>query len=149
MFKSMKRFFDDNLDHKEGSNLSDEALKLAAAVILYEAARADFHIDPLERKKLLKLIAERFGLSSNDTVKLLELAEEKSDLSAGLHEFTTLINQHWTTEERIMLVDNMWEIVYADGHLDSNEHHLMRRVQNLLYVPHRDYIFAKLKHKTP
>jgi len=149
MFKSIKRFFDDNLDHKEGAILSYQALNLAAVVILYEAARADFQMDPLEHKKLLNLIADIFSLSSDETIKLLALAEEKSDLSAGLHEFTTLINQHWSTEERILLVDNMWEIVYADGHLDNNEHHLMRRVQNLLYVPHREYIFAKLKHKTP
>ena len=67
--------------------------------------------------------------------------------SPGLHGFTTLINQQWSIEERTRLVEKMWQVVYADGRLDDHEQHLMRKLQSLLHVPHRDYIAAKLRHK--
>ena len=120
---------------------------LAASAILFEVARADFELDPAEHQKLSVLIANQFGLNTDETAELLSLAEKEADDSPGLHEFTNLINHHWTMEERIRLIENMWEVVYADGRLDDNEQHLMRRVQNLLHVPHRDYIAAKFKHK--
>ena len=148
MFKSIQKFFDDNLDHKGGSLLGSQALSLAASAILFEVARADFGFDPKEQEKLSALISDKFKLSSDETAELLSLAEKEADDSPGLYEFTNLINQHWTMEERIRLIENMWEIVYVDHRLDDNEQHLMRRVQNLLHVPHRDYIAAKLKHKT-
>ena len=149
MFKSIQKFFDDNLDHKGSSSLGSQALSLAASAILFEVARADFEFDSNEQKKLSALISDKFKLSSDETAELLSLAEKEADDSPGLYEFTNLINQHWTMEERIRLIENMWEIVYVDNRLDDNEQHLMRRVQNLLHVPHRDYIAAKLKHKTP
>tara|TARA_B110000014_G_C19517839_1_gene278612 strand:- start:23 stop:472 length:450 start_codon:yes stop_codon:yes gene_type:complete len=149
MFKSIQKFFDDNLDHKDSPSLGSQALGLAASAILFEVARADFEFDPKEQQKLSALISDQFKLSSDETAELLSLAEKEADDSPGLYEFTNLINQHWTMEERIRLIENMWEIVYVDNRLDDNEQHLMRRVQNLLHVPHRDYIAAKLKHKTP
>ena len=79
---------------------------------------------------------------------MLLLAAKEADESPGLHEFTNLINQNWTIAERIGLIENMWAVVYADGRLDDNEQHLMRKAQSLLHVPHRDYIAAKLRHKT-
>jgi len=148
VFKTIQKFFDENLGHGEDSSLSRETLSLAAAAILFEVARADFDFSPVERKTLSELVAEQFNLNDEETEKLLLLAAKEADESPGLHEFTNLINQNWTIAERIGLIENMWAVVYADGRLDDNEQHLMRKAQSLLHVPHRDYIAAKLRHKT-
>ena len=93
------------------------------------------------------LIAGQFALDSEETTHLLSLAKIEMQESPGLHGFTTLINQRWSIEERTRLVEKMWQVVYADGRLDDHEQHLMRKLQSLLHVPHRDYIAAKLRHK--
>ena len=148
MFKAIQKFFNENLEHKEGPSFDSHALSLAASAVLFEVARADFDLDPAEYETLSRVVADQFSLSREETEGLLLLAEKESDESPGLHEFTNLINQKWTMEERIRLIENMWQVVYADGRLDDNEQHLMRKVQSLLHVPHRDYIAAKFRQKT-
>ncbi len=147
MIKAIQKFFDDHFEVKCDTPRDDNALRLAAAALLFEVASADYNLDSAEQDMIHTLVAGQFALDSEETTHLLSLAKIEAHESPGLHGFTTLINQHWSIEERTRLVEKMWQVVYADGRLDDHEQHLMRKLQSLLHVPHRDYIAAKLRHK--
>ena len=147
MIKAIQNFFDEHFEGSDDTPRDDHALRLAAAALLFEVATADSNLDRVEQDMIHRLIAGQFALGSEEATRLLSLAKMEAHESPGLHGFTTLINQRWPMEERTRLVEKMWQVVYADGRLDDHEQHLMRKLQSLLHVPHRDYIAAKLRHK--
>jgi uncharacterized tellurite resistance protein B-like protein len=147
MIDAIRKFFDDHFDRKSEERGSERSLRLATAALLFEVASADYALDPAEQGLIKRLVEQRFALGEEETSELLSLAEEASREAPGLHGFTVLINEHWSMAERTRLVEQMWEVVYADGRLDDHEQHLMRKVQRLLHVPYRDYIVAKLRQK--
>ena len=67
------------------------------------------------------------------------------DESTSLYEFTRVINDNYTPQQKLQLISAMWVVAYADGNLDKYEEHLIRRVAELTYVAHEDYIRAKLR----
>ena len=147
MIKAIQKFFDDHFEGNDDTPHDDQALRLAAAALLFEVAHADYDLDSAEQDLIQTLVADQFALDREETTRLLSLAEIEVQESSDLHGFTTLINQNWSIEKRTRLIEKMWQVVYADGRLDDHEQHLMRKVQSLLHVPHRDYIAAKLRHK--
>ena len=94
-----------------------------------------------------QLVREQFDLSDEEASALATLAQEQVRESTGLHGFTSMINQHWSEQQRLNLVEQMWCVVYADGRLDDHELHLMRKIQRLLHIPQKDFVSAKLRHK--
>ena len=147
MIKAIQKFFDAHFEAIDDAPHGDQALRLAAAALLFEVAHADYDLDSAEQDMIHMLVADQFALGREETKRLLSMAEFEAEEAIDLHGFTTLINQHWSIEERTRLIEKMWQVVYADGRLDDHEQHLMRKVQSLLHVPHRDYIAAKLRHK--
>ncbi len=120
-------------------------LMLAAAALLIETARADFSQGGEEQEALETLLADNLELSKQEVHELVEQATERVDESTSLYEFTRVINDHYTAEQKLQLVASMWKVAYADGRLDRYEEHLIRRVAELTYVPHQDYIRLKLE----
>jgi uncharacterized tellurite resistance protein B-like protein len=113
-------------------------LQLAVAALLVEAARMDDRFEPSERAAIETVLARRFSLTAEDTTRLLAAAERAADASSQLFRFTQLIVERLSPEERIGLVEMLWEVVYADGVLDPDEDALLRRVAGLIYVPDQD-----------
>ncbi len=75
---------------------------------------------------------------------MLELAEQAQREATSLFQFTDLIRDHYSYPQRVALIEAMWRIALADNRLDRYEEHLIRKVAELLYVSHRDFIGAKL-----
>ena len=119
------------------------SLELVSAALLIEVAKADFDFDETERLRLMALLQERFGLSDEDSLSIIEQAEKRVDDSTSLYEFTREINEQFDPEEKIALLESMWRMAFADGELDKYEEHLIRRVADLLYVPHSRFMTAK------
>ncbi len=119
------------------------SLELVSAALLIEVAKADFDFDETERLRLMALLQERFGLSDEDSLSIIEQAEKRVDDSTSLYEFTREINEQCDPEEKIGLLESMWRMAFADGELDKYEEHLIRRVADLLYVPHSRFMTAK------
>jgi uncharacterized tellurite resistance protein B-like protein len=122
-------------------------LNLAAAALLIETARADFTQDAAEQLKLTQLLASSLKLSKEEVENLVVAAEERVDEAISLYEFTRVINDHYSAEQKLRLVDAMWAVAYADGNIDKYEEALIRQVAELTYVPHADYIQSKLNAK--
>ena len=149
MIQQLSRFFNRHLDLSLGVDQqpSSDPLRLAAAALLLEVARADFSVNSDEQESIQRMVASAYGLTPKETDELIELAEEEVNDATCLHSFTSLINEQWPLEKKIELVERMWQVAYADNHLDSHEQHLIRKIATLLYLPHKAYVEAKLRGK--
>ena len=117
---------------------SAEAHALAAAVLMVEAARLDGDFDPSERESIRSLVTRHFGLDANESDALIAEAEAIHDDSNHLVRFTRTIKETFPPEERIAIIEMLWEVVYADGVLHDYEANLLRRIGGLIYVSDRD-----------
>ncbi|NBT28911.1 MAG: TerB family tellurite resistance protein [Gammaproteobacteria bacterium] len=147
MIDTIQQFFRDRMMPAGVESSADDALRVAAAALLFEAALSDFGLDETERQKIGDLIRAQFHLDEAESRDLLALAERQAEAATDLHTFTSLINAHWDEGQRSTLIDHMWQVVFADGKLDDHELHLMRKIQRLLHIPHAEYVAARLRHK--
>ncbi len=129
----------DNVETEEASELSH----LAATALLLELSKSDNNVDDVELNKILDIAKMKFKLSEQDASKLLEEAEQKNAESTSLYEFTEIINQSFDPAAKFELIKNMWTVAYADQTIDRYEDHLIRKVADLIYVSHSDFIRAK------
>jgi uncharacterized tellurite resistance protein B-like protein len=143
MIKSLLSLFE--LPDAQSEEDTGHQLRLAAAALLIETARADFTQDASEEATLAELLRRELKLSADEVKELLTLANQRVDESTSLYEFTRVINDHYTPQQKLQLISAMWVVAYADGNLDKYEEHLIRRIAELTYVAHEDYIRAKLR----
>jgi uncharacterized tellurite resistance protein B-like protein len=147
MLQTLRDLFDALVPH---AGAADDASarrnhQLATAVLRVEVMRADREIDPAERATILEAICTRFGLSAQEGAALLELAGQTSREATDYFAFTSRINEAYPMEQKIAIVETMWRVAYADGRLSAHENHLMRKIGDLLYIPHGAYVAAKLR----
>lgn len=116
---------------------------LAAAVLLVEVAAIDEHFAEAESKALMQILAGRFKLSDDEVQQLEQQAKQARSDASSLQAHTRIINEQFSDRQKMELVANMWQIAYADGELDKYEEYIIRRVSELLYVSHNDFIRAK------
>lgn len=148
MINTLKSFFDQlSATLAPASNAADPAqsLRLATAVLLVEVMRADPAIKPEETEAALRALRGKFGLDAAALPSLLELAHGAAASAHDLQAFTSQLNTHFTQPQKIAVVQAMWEVAYADGHLDAHERHIISKVAGLLHVTHGEYIGAKLR----
>ena len=124
---------------------SHDQLQMAVAVLLVEAARMDDIFADAERTTIERLLSEKFELSPEATRKLVETAETTAEKSHQLHPFTRLAVERMTPQQRVRLIEMLWEVAYADGVLDPEEDALLRRVAGLIYVSDADRVAARLR----
>lgn len=120
-----------------GRHGADE-LQVAAAALLVEAARLDDRIDAAERRTIERLVRERFGLRREEADALIAEAESEVARSSQLFAFTRAVKDGFDHDERVALIEMLWEVAYADGALHDYEASLLRRVAGLIHVPDRD-----------
>ena len=114
--------------------LSHDELQLAAAVLLCRAARMDDDFAASEREAIHTLMRGRFGLSAEDADALIDAADGQAADAVELSGYVRLVKNGFSHEERVQLVEMMWEVAYADGVLHDYEAHLLRRIAGLIYV---------------
>ena len=127
--------------------VSDHSLQIATAALLTATMRADGDVGEDEHRAVTKTLQSRFDLSEAETKALLTLAQKELWNATGYYEFTSLINKSFTYEQKVKIVEHLWEVAFADAHLDKHEEHAIRKIANLIYVEHKDFIDAKLRVK--
>lgn len=148
MLRTLKDLFDAFTGPAgESPQARDHALKLATAVLLVEVMRADPASHAEERLAVLATLREKFALPDDELARLVELAEQAARNASDYHQFTTRINDSLSHPEKIRMVEHMWQVAYADDHLDAHENHLISKIAALLHVTHGEYIGAKLRAK--
>lgn len=125
--------------------VQEHALQLATAVLLVEVMRADTEHRDTEKPAVLAALRERFELAEDELAQLFELAEQRSIEAHDLHSFTSRLNAAFDEPQRVRILELLWRVAWADGHVDAHEHHLLRRLADLLHVRQADALGAKLR----
>jgi uncharacterized tellurite resistance protein B-like protein len=144
MIKNIKAYFE-NLFQNEENTPHKHTVELASAALMIEIGLADDHIHEKERDVIHKLLGESFNLEQNEIDELISLAEAEVDHAVSLYEFTRLLNESLTMPDKINIIENLWHVAYADSVIDKYEEYYIRKVADLLYIAHSDYIKTKLK----
>ncbi len=147
MILAIKKFFQDKLLLSDDVSQRDNAhrIELATAALLLELMKIDGHFDERETQAIADALASTFSLEREILVQLMQLAEDESHRSTSLFEFTSLVNVGYSYEQRVQLVENLWRVAFADRQIDRYEDALIRRISDLIYVKHSDFIKTKLK----
>lgn len=129
--------------HEPGAD--EHALARAAAVLLLEMAVIDTGVDETEMDMIHRAMRGVFDLPADELKALIDEAQLRQHEATSLFEFTSQLRTGLDREARAELVEWLWRVAYADGRVDRHEEHLVRRVSDLLAVPHEEFIRRKLK----
>ncbi len=145
MLKAISIFFEAHFsEHIEESETSTaHRLQLASAALMIELCKSDQSIDDTEIRALVEILITRFNLEQIELDELMALAEQEARDSTSLYQFTSLMNENFEYSEKVIMIGNMWEVAFADGKIDRYEEHLIRKVADLLYLSHVDFIKSK------
>ena len=145
MLGGIAKFFEDYLgtSGRSGPEQSVDRLQLASAALMIELCKADSTIDHSETEILLNILQTRFGLDRVQLDELMTLAEQEASAATSLYQFTSLMNEQFDYADKVQLVRNLWDVAYADGRIDRYEEHMIRKVADLLYLSHVDFIRGK------
>ena len=142
MIRRIQKFFTDQIQSRVhgGQQSNEQALQLATAALLIEVTRADFHVEQSERRAVLSAVQGLFGLSRQETDELVAMAEEEVDGSVSLFQFTQLVDKEFSQQQKAAVIEMMWRVAFADLDKDMHEEYLVRKVADLLHVPHSTFI---------
>ena len=146
MLDIVKRFFG---KVSGGATAADQKgehdIRVAICALLVEMARADEVFTPAEMETIMAILKEKYGLSAEHADALVAEAETELAESVDLWQFANLINENYSTAEKIDIIETLWRLVFVDGKMDRYEHYLMNKLRKLLRLSHEQLIDAKLK----
>ena len=123
----------------------DDELILATCILLLEVSKSDDSFDDIEKEKILSILEQNFNLNTQQTSFLFKIADKKNDEMISLYEWTAKINELCSYSDKKKLMRFLWDVAYADGRIDKYEDYTIRKISDLLYVKHSDFIKAKLR----
>lgn len=118
---------------------------VATAVLLLEMAHTDDGLHEMESDLVDHLLSERFNLDPQTLSELRQFAEQRRRDSLDLYQFAKEINDHFSKEEKLEVMDHLWQVVFADGRIDPYEEALSRQLATLLRLTHKEMIDSKLR----
>lgn len=143
----MKRFFNKGVkeDATRRNGAEGHDARVAACALLLEMAHVDGEFNESEKDGIVFILKKDYGLSDEYVTELLEAAEQERDDSIDLWRFARLINEDYSVEEKIRIIEIVWKIAYTDGRLDKHEDYLVHKLAQLLRLDHNQLIEAKLR----
>ncbi len=144
MIASIKDFFIQFIEPGIAtSTAGTQFLQVATAALLLEMMRMDSELKDEERQAIASTLQSQFNLGKEQIEALMALAEQEAHEANDYYQFTSLINKHCDHSQKVQIIENLWHVAMIDGHLDAHELHLMRKLADLLYIGHADYVAAK------
>jgi len=147
MLRTLRDLFDSLLPPPAEADprASDHALQLATAVMLVEVMRADTTFHEGEREAVRAALRDKFALSEDEAARLAELAGTAAHEATDLFSFTSQINERFEMAQKLRMIEPMWRVAFADGHLNEHERHVLWRIADLLHVPQGAYVHARVR----
>ena len=149
--KSISDFFRNIIANKQ-TNINPASLEsfkdemiLSICVLLIEVSKSDDDYDDSEKAKIIDLLEKQFSLNHDQINMLMKMADKKNNEIVSLHELTANINKEYTYSEKKNVIKMLWDIAYSDGRIDKYEDYTIRKISDLLYIKHSDFIKAKLR----
>jgi len=145
LLNKISAFFERHLQPAGGVSapLSHSQKHLAVSALLIEVAMADHVFDEREMRSLQHHLKQKFAITDSQITELIDLAKSESSEATSLHQFTSLVHQHCSAQEKFELLVSMWELAFADSELNKYEEYVIRKVADLIYVSHAEFIRAK------
>jgi uncharacterized tellurite resistance protein B-like protein len=151
MFEYLRKVISPERDEQVSQKIETPSTKstskkyqVATAALLVEVAKADGDFSKDERKRIIELMKNYYDLDDECVNELLALSEQKVKDSVSIYEFSSVINESFTQQEKLELIKNLWRIIYEDGKLDSHEDRLIKIIGSTLNLEHKNVIDAKL-----
>ena len=150
MFEHLKKILSNERSQplkEENDGKSDNhklQLQIATAAIFVEMAKADGDFSDEEREHIVVSLKNRFGLAEEYVLELIELSHAELKDSVSLYEFSGVINESFTFEDKFVLLKNLWRLIYTDKTLDKYEDHLIKMIGGMLQMEHKQIINAKM-----
>ena len=126
------------------SDNKEERTKVAACVVLLEAAHIDDECTAEELDHVIQTLRSNFALSREHAEELVELAHHERRNAVDIFEFTNHINDVFSKDEKKAVLKDVWRIIHLDGQLEKHEDYFARKLTYLLRLSHDDMIEAKL-----
>ncbi|MCP4626575.1 MAG: TerB family tellurite resistance protein [bacterium] len=147
MIVAIKRFFNKEKasDSRIDSQTTDHDIRVATCALFVEMARIDEKFTPAEVDTIISILKEKYDLSREHADALLAEADKELAESVDLWQFARLINENYSVDEKIEIIETLWQMVFVDGKMDRYEHYLMNKLKNLLRLSHDQLINAKLR----
>ncbi len=147
MLTKIKDFFNNNasLTADNNSDKKEARIQVAACALLLEMASIDDEFSETEEQGIVAILEKEFGLAEVMAKEVMELAGLELKENVDVWQFTSLINKNYSPDEKIELIELVWKVVYADGHLDKHEDYLVKKLSRMLNLSHKEMIDAKLK----
>ncbi len=141
MINNIKEFFSSEINNPNGDEGHQQSL--AAASLMVEVMVIDRDTSDKELTKIKEILKSQFELKDHEIQKLLELAKQEVKDATSLYQFTRLINDHFDYQKKKKLIGSLWHVAFADDVLDKHEEAIIRRIADLVYVSHSDFIKTK------
>ena len=147
MLDIVKRFFSKDTAEvsTDADRKTDHDVRIATCALFLEMARIDEKFTEAEMETILSILKEKYGLSQEHADALIAEADRELTQSVDLWQFAKLINENYSPDEKIEIIEILWQMVFVDGKMDEYEHYLMNKLKNLLRLSHDQLIKAKLK----
>ena len=123
----------------------ERKVELLAAVFMLEAAHSDYECSDDELLHVVETIKSVFKLPGEYVEELIEFAESERGEAADMYHFTRQANERMSRSQKLAVLEAVWRVIYVDGKISKYEEHFARKLANLLYLEHKDFINAKLK----
>ncbi len=143
MLSKINAFFQ-SLGEEGNQQVSEISLEIACSVLLCEVMLADGQLDASEQNKLSTILSKKFQLSNEEVKDIIQRSLTICENATDFYQFTSKINDNYSTEQRIAMLELLWKVAYADGELASIEEHIIRKIADLLHLRHSEYIQTKL-----
>ena len=120
-----------------------EVLRRSVAALLHEMTRMDMTVKPEDVEHAREALTDLLGVDRAGADALLEFAARPEHRLTSYFEAVSAINAVFSTEQKLRLVEHLWRVAHADDDLHAHEDHLVRKISDLLYVPHIDSMMAR------
>ncbi|MFZ3064966.1 MAG: TerB family tellurite resistance protein [Nitrospirota bacterium] len=147
MLNKIDSFFSKYLNKKGGKVQRAHNIEAATCAVLLEIAKIDEEFTNEEQKIINNILKKKFSLTDKEVDELVKLTSEELKQSSDLWHFTDTINKNFTKEQKVQLIEHIWQIIYSDKHLKGHEDYLVHKLQRLMWLDHKDLIDAKTKSK--
>ena len=127
-----------------GRDNNQHKLQVATSAIFIEMAKADGKFSDNEREQVVKVLEEQFNLDEIYVDELLKLSSAKLQESVSIYEFSNVLNEYFSFEDKFELLKNLWRLIYSDKKLDKYEDHLIKVIGGMLRLEHKQIINAKM-----
>ena len=139
----LDKLFKKSSNSKSSNDLDIHQLQLATCILLIEVSKSDDDYDEEEQEKIILLIKEKFSLTNDEIEEVFSVSNNHHNKMISLFEWTDIINKECSYDQKLVIIGFMGDIAFIDSKIDKYEDYTIRKVCDLIYVKHKDFIILK------